>query len=251
MRCRALLGEEAQRVGTRREADYTAVCEAYVKTNKKDAADAEAICEAGSRPNMRFVPIKYGARQAVLALHRARQGFVKARTAQANQIRGLLAEFGIVIPQGARPSWAPGETKSETRSPWSASPSCASSNCKRRSSVDSPHPGAPSSTIARSGIGQDLAQVGVRPLLALKLQGMFAPHHVQEPQADELGVELVTLRVVVQQRLTRSVRDGHRPVRSEARAARAAGLWVVCRVVAPTRAGRAERAAVRDNRAAV
>jgi len=72
----------------------------YVKTNKNDAADAEAICEAVARPNMRFVPLKDVAQQAVLALHRARQGFVKARTAQANQIRGLLAEFGLIIPQG-------------------------------------------------------------------------------------------------------------------------------------------------------
>ena len=72
----------------------------YVKTNKNDAADAEAICEAVSRPNMRFVPIKNGEQQSVLSLHRARQGFVKARTAQANQIRGLLGEYGIVIPQG-------------------------------------------------------------------------------------------------------------------------------------------------------
>ena len=72
----------------------------YVKTNKNDVADAEAICEAVSRPNMRFVPIKNGEQQSVLAMHRARQGFVKARTAQANQIRGLLAEYGIVIPQG-------------------------------------------------------------------------------------------------------------------------------------------------------
>jgi len=72
----------------------------YVKTNKNDAADSEAICEAVSRPTMRFVPIKNGGQQAVLALHRARQGFVKARTAQANQIRGLLAEYGIVIAQG-------------------------------------------------------------------------------------------------------------------------------------------------------
>lgn len=72
----------------------------YVKTNKNDAADAEAICEAVSRPNMRFVPIKNGEQQAILALHRARQGFVKARTAQANQIRGLLTEYGIAIPQG-------------------------------------------------------------------------------------------------------------------------------------------------------
>ena len=72
----------------------------YVKTNKNDAADAAAICEAVARPNMRFVPIKNIEQQSVLAVHRVRQGFVKARTAQANQIRGLLTEFGIVIPQG-------------------------------------------------------------------------------------------------------------------------------------------------------
>ena len=72
----------------------------YVKTNKNDAADAEAICEAVARPNMRFVPIKNVEQQAVLSLHRVRQGFVAARTAQANQIRGLLGEFGLVIPQG-------------------------------------------------------------------------------------------------------------------------------------------------------
>lgn len=72
----------------------------YVKTNKHDMADAEAICEAVSRPNMRFVPIKTAEQQAILSAHRARQGFVKARTAQANQMRGLLSEFGIVIPQG-------------------------------------------------------------------------------------------------------------------------------------------------------
>src|ERR1700710_2930030 len=72
----------------------------YVKTNKNDAADAEATCEAVSRPNMRFVPIKTVDQQAVLALHRVRQGLVKARTAQANQIRGLLSEFGLIVPQG-------------------------------------------------------------------------------------------------------------------------------------------------------
>lgn len=74
----------------------------YVKTNKHDVADAEAVCEAVSRPNMRFVSIKNAEQQAILSIHRARQGFVKARTAQANQIRGLLSEFGIVIPQGIR-----------------------------------------------------------------------------------------------------------------------------------------------------
>jgi len=72
----------------------------YVKTNKNDMADAEAICEAVTRPNMRFVSVKTEAQQAVLALHRARQSFVKARTAQANQLRGLLLEFGITIAQG-------------------------------------------------------------------------------------------------------------------------------------------------------
>jgi len=74
----------------------------YVKTNKNDAADAEAICEAVGRPNMRFVPIKNSEQQALLALHGARQGFVAARTAQANQIRGFLAEFGLVMPVGIR-----------------------------------------------------------------------------------------------------------------------------------------------------
>lgn len=72
----------------------------YVKTNKNDRADAEAICEAVGRPNMRFVPMKHVEQQAILSVHRARQGFVKARTAQANQMRGLLSEFGIVIPKG-------------------------------------------------------------------------------------------------------------------------------------------------------
>jgi transposase len=74
----------------------------YVKSNKNDARDAEAICEAVGRPNMRFVAIKTPEQQALLALHRARQGLVRARTAQGNQIRGLLAEFGCVIPKGRR-----------------------------------------------------------------------------------------------------------------------------------------------------
>jgi transposase len=74
----------------------------YVKTNKNDVADAEAICEAVGRPNMRFVAIKTVEQQAILSVHRARQGFVKARTAQGNQIRGLLSEFGIIIPMGIR-----------------------------------------------------------------------------------------------------------------------------------------------------
>jgi transposase len=72
----------------------------YVKTNKNDARDAEGICEAVSRPSMRFVAVKTPEQQALLSVHRARQGFVNARTATANQFRGLLAEFGLIIPQG-------------------------------------------------------------------------------------------------------------------------------------------------------
>jgi len=72
----------------------------YVKSNKNDYNDAEAICEAVGRPTMRFVAVKTVEQQDVQALHRIRQSIVKARTAQANQIRGLLGEYGIVIPAG-------------------------------------------------------------------------------------------------------------------------------------------------------
>ena len=72
----------------------------YVNANKHDRADAEAICEAVAQPNIRFVVVKTVEQQAVLSMHRARQGLVKMRTAQANQIRGLLAEFGLIVPQG-------------------------------------------------------------------------------------------------------------------------------------------------------
>jgi transposase len=72
----------------------------YVKSNKNDANDAEAICEAVSRPNMRFVHAKNLEQQAVLMMHRVRQGFVAQRTAQVNQIRGLLMEFGVIYPKG-------------------------------------------------------------------------------------------------------------------------------------------------------
>lgn len=67
---------------------------------KNDALDAEAICEAASRPHMRFVPVKSAAQQSVLVLHRMRTGFVEERTALVNRLRGLLAEFGVFLPQG-------------------------------------------------------------------------------------------------------------------------------------------------------
>ena len=68
------------------------------KRGKNDAADAAAICEALQRPNMRFVPIKSEDQIAQLMVHRARQGYVTERTACLNRIRGLLSEFGIVLP---------------------------------------------------------------------------------------------------------------------------------------------------------
>jgi transposase len=72
---------------------------AYVKSPKHDARDAEAICEAVTRPTMRFVPIKRVEQQAIQALHRIRERIIKARTALVNEICGLLSEYGIVLPQ--------------------------------------------------------------------------------------------------------------------------------------------------------
>jgi transposase len=73
---------------------------AYVKSPKNDTRDAEAICEAVTRPTMRFVPIKQLEQQDLQALHRVRERLIKARTALVNEIRGLLSEYGIVLPQG-------------------------------------------------------------------------------------------------------------------------------------------------------
>ena len=72
----------------------------YRKGGKNDNNDAAAICEAVARPDMRFVPVKSAEQQAVLALHRVRQGLIQHRTALINQLRGLLTEFGLIIPKG-------------------------------------------------------------------------------------------------------------------------------------------------------
>ncbi len=71
----------------------------YVKSNKSDARDAEAICEAMSRPNMRFVTVKTVEQQDIQATHRVREELKVRRTAKANQIRGLVAEYGLVAPK--------------------------------------------------------------------------------------------------------------------------------------------------------
>ena len=73
----------------------------YVKSNKNDSVDAEAICEAVQRPNMRFVPIKSVEQQDLQSLHRIRSMVIGNRTAVINQTRGLLMEYGIVMPKGA------------------------------------------------------------------------------------------------------------------------------------------------------
>ena len=73
----------------------------YVKSNKNDMRDAEAIAEAVTRPTMRFVPVKEVHQQDIQALHRIRERLMGERTALINEMRGLLAEYGIVLPKGA------------------------------------------------------------------------------------------------------------------------------------------------------
>ena len=73
----------------------------FVKGSKNDAADAEAIYEAALRPTMRFVPVKSTEQQDLQSLHRARERVVCARTALINHMRGLLGEYGVILPQGA------------------------------------------------------------------------------------------------------------------------------------------------------
>jgi transposase len=72
----------------------------YVKTNENDMNDAEAICEAVQRPNMRFVAVKMVEQQSILHLHVSRQLLVKMRTQVSNHLRGLLGEYGLILPQG-------------------------------------------------------------------------------------------------------------------------------------------------------
>jgi transposase len=79
-----------------------AYVKAYVKRNKNDAADAEAICEAVTRPSMRFVPVKDADQQSILMLHRVRSLLIRQRTMLVNSLRAHMAEFGIIAPQGLR-----------------------------------------------------------------------------------------------------------------------------------------------------
>ena len=97
---RPLLGPRAHQAGHTVKLMAAQFVIPYRKRGKNDANDAEAICEAVGRPNMRFVAIKSEEQQSVLMVHRARTLVVANRTAQVNQIRGLLGEFGLVVPKG-------------------------------------------------------------------------------------------------------------------------------------------------------
>jgi transposase len=91
---------ELERLGHRVRLMPPAYVKAYVRRNKNDAADAAAICEAVSRPSMRFVPVKNEAQQAASGLHKVREMLVKQRTMLINGVRGLMAEFGVVVRKG-------------------------------------------------------------------------------------------------------------------------------------------------------
>ena len=90
---------ELQKLGYRVKLIAPQFVKPYVKSNKHDAADAEAICEAMARPGMRFVPVKSVEQQDIQAMHRVRASLVEQRSAKANQIRGLVAEYGLVAPR--------------------------------------------------------------------------------------------------------------------------------------------------------
>ena len=91
---------EFEKLGHRVRIIAVKFIEPYRKGGKNDNNDAEAICEAVSRPNIWFVPVKSADQQAALCVHRVRQGVVRDRTSWVNRLRGLLAEFGLVLPKG-------------------------------------------------------------------------------------------------------------------------------------------------------
>ena len=101
VRCGASLGPRADRPRAQVKLIAPEAVKPFVKKGKKnDAADAAAICEAASRPDVRFVPVKSLEQQGILALHSARSLLVKQQTMLANAMRGLATEFGLTVPKG-------------------------------------------------------------------------------------------------------------------------------------------------------
>ena len=95
-------GRELEALGHRVKLMPPTYVKAYIRRNKNDAADAEAICEAVSRPTMRFVPIKSIDQQGILVTHRVRSILIRQRTMMANALRSHMAEFGIIVRQGLK-----------------------------------------------------------------------------------------------------------------------------------------------------
>lgn len=93
-------GRELTALGHQVKLMPAAYVKPYVKRGKNDEVDAEAICEAVTRPTMRFVPIKSAEQQSILMLHRTRDLFVRQRTMLVNSLRGQPAEFGLIAPKG-------------------------------------------------------------------------------------------------------------------------------------------------------
>ncbi|QIR13405.1 IS110 family transposase [Shewanella aestuarii] len=93
-------GRELQKRGYKVKIIHAQFVKPYVKSNKNDAIDAEAICEAMSRPNMRFVCVKSNRQQDIQSMHRIRDKLMVQKSSKANQIRGLVSEYGLVAPVG-------------------------------------------------------------------------------------------------------------------------------------------------------
>jgi len=94
-------GREIEKLGHEVRLIPPAYVKPFVRRQKNDAADAEAICEAAQRPNMRFVPVKSEETQGAAAIFRVRELLIRQRTQTINALRGHLTEFGGIVPQGA------------------------------------------------------------------------------------------------------------------------------------------------------
>ena len=93
-------GRELQKRGFKVKIIHAQFVKPYVKSNKNDAIDAEAICESMSRPNMRFVSVKSRKQQDIKSIHRIRDKLLVQKASKANQIRGLISDYGLVAPVG-------------------------------------------------------------------------------------------------------------------------------------------------------